>query len=433
MAPKDSGNPDPAAKSTPSPLRPAPFRWRSSGAARQAKLMCRHVGKLLNHQRDILSPKALEEIEAALQRTRAALGNRADRETLEKELENLDTVSNKWFKPYPNAVWRENVEVLLVALTVAMAVRTFFVQPFKIPTGSMQPTLYGVTSELLGPEVKIPTGIARIKEWFAGLSYIHREVEEDGSLEEVTSPFRIFIFNIFQTYRFAGKTHYIWFPPDYGSSTLEARAHVQPGQYFHKGEDLFKLRVTAGDHLFVDRVTYNFRPPARGEIVVFETHGITGLNRDQQDTFYIKRLCGLGGERLRLQKDYDAAGLGGLLGLPPEYMGTSRVPVGHLVVNGRPLSAATPHFENLYSFYGAQRGATELRYEENRYFGHAMLGLLQPGKEITIGTNNCFVMGDNTMSSYDSRYWGDFPRQKIIGRSCFVYWPISSRFGWGQR
>jgi len=34
----------------------------------------------------------------------------------------------------------------LVALAVAMGIRTFFLQPFKIPTGSMQPTLFGVTS-----------------------------------------------------------------------------------------------------------------------------------------------------------------------------------------------------------------------------------------------------------------------------------------------
>ena len=64
-------------------------------------------------------------------------------------MENLEKAANKWLKPYPNAAWRENVEVLLVALAVAMGIRTFFLQPFKIPTGSMQPTLYGVTSRNL--------------------------------------------------------------------------------------------------------------------------------------------------------------------------------------------------------------------------------------------------------------------------------------------
>ena len=35
-----------------------------------------------------------------------------------------------------------------------------------------------------------------------------------------------------------------------------------------------KMKVSAGDHLFVDRLTYNFRKPERGEIIVFETKGI---------------------------------------------------------------------------------------------------------------------------------------------------------------
>lgn len=42
-------------------------------------------------------------------------------------------------------------------------------------------------------------------------------------------------------------------------------------------------------------------------------------------------------------------------------------------------------------------------------------------------------MGDNTLNSFDSRDWGDFPREKTIGRSCFVFWPITDRFGWGSR
>jgi signal peptidase I len=40
-------------------------------------------------------------------------------------------------------------------------------------------------------------------------------------------------------------------------------------------------------------------------------------------------------------------------------------------------------------------------------------------------------MGDNTLNSSDSRYWGDFPEEKVIGKSFFVYWPLTERFGWG--
>src|SRR6202040_3286089 len=108
----------------------------------------------------------------------AAISAGADNTGLEKQMEKLEEVANKWLKPYPNAAWRENVEVLLVALTVAMGIRTFFLQPFKIPTGSMQPTLFGVTSvpdftrtmERAGletaPKVEYPPWKQRVKDWF---------------------------------------------------------------------------------------------------------------------------------------------------------------------------------------------------------------------------------------------------------------------------
>jgi signal peptidase I len=50
---------------------------------------------------------------------------------------------------------------------------------------------------------------------------------------------------------------------------------------------------------------------------------------------------------------------------------------------------------------------------------------------------NYMVMGDNTVNSFDSRAWGEFPAANVIGKSFFVYWPITTgdkgRFGWGHR
>ncbi|HKI69886.1 MAG TPA: S26 family signal peptidase, partial [Verrucomicrobiae bacterium] len=244
-------------------------------------------------------------------------------------MEELEFAANKWFNPYPNAVWRENVEVLLVALAVAMGIRTFFLQPFKIPTGSMQPTLYGVTSvpnfsqtliDMRGYEenkeyldekantaaeekiradynqqvkkrsaLVLPTGWERIRDWFEGYSYIHIVAPEDGRLQNIGKPVRFLIFNLKQTIVFNGKPITIWFPPDYGEVELAVRAGLRQNEMFRKGQDIVKIRVQSGDHLFVDRFTYNFRPPERGEIIVFDTHGITQLPSSQQDTFYIKR------------------------------------------------------------------------------------------------------------------------------------------------
>ena len=49
----------------------------------------------------------------------------------------------------------------------------------------------------------------------------------------------------------------------------------------------------------------------------------------------------------------------------------------------------------------------------------------------TVEPDHYMVMGDNTMNSLDSRSWGDFPAGNVIGKSFFVYWPITDRFGWG--
>jgi len=390
--------------------------------------MHKHVHILLDHQRDLLSPQAVQALQAGLQAMQNALGDRADKARLEHQMAALEKTAGQWLKPYPHAAWRENVEVLLVAFTVALGIRTFFLQPFKIPTGSMQPTLFGVTSEKLGPDFCPPGGWARIREWFAGVSYVHIVAKREGVLEAVDPPWGLPVFKVWQRLVVGGKTYIIWFPPDYGSppqGTLQFRAGLRPGQVFHKGEDIVNLRVQSGDHLFVDRVSYNFRRPTRGEIVVFETKGIPEEFRMQYgipgDQFYIKRLVGLGGETLALHEDHKVSGV--------PILGT--VPVGHLVINGQSLSAQSPHFNYLYSCNGASPSIRILPYEENHYCGHAMLMNLAPGQEFHVEPKHYYVMGDNTMNSLDSRYWTDFPESYAVGKPFCIYWPITSRFGWG--
>jgi len=120
-----------------------------------------------------------------------------------------------------------------------------------------------------------------------------------------------------------------------------------------------------------------------------------------------------------LEKDYDVKGV-------PGY---GIVSVGHLIVNGRSLSA-DPHFANVYSFPDASRGAKTFPYHENHYCGHAQVADLSGGNQVQVEPNHYYVMGDNTLNSADSRYWGDVPEQNVIGKSFFVYWPITTRFGW---
>lgn len=422
------------------------LKWFTSRTVRHAWQAANHVEKILRHQSDLLSREAIAAVQADIDNVRATCreGNKAD---VTASLATLEKTANKWLKPYPNSALRENIEVALVAIAVAMGIRTFFLQPFKIPTGSMQPTLYGVTDEnLVGKtNVTIPGPIqAFVEYWFNGVSYKHVVAKSGGEFRGATEPTKLVLFNLKQTIQVGGDTCTIWFPPD----GLLTRAGLvnQCGQptthVFKPGEDIIKLRIVSGDHLFVDRVSYNFRRPKRGDIVVFETHGITRLSRDQQDTYYIKRLCGLGGETLQLSNNVE------VLNVPGHYDFTctqqlENHPAGHLVVDGREITAATPHFENLYSFPGVGRGTKTVEYVANHYYGHGMIMSLAPGEKVQVPPDHYFVMGDNTFNSSDSRYWGDFEQEKVIGKSFFVYWPIGgtmfrgekreSRFGWAHR
>src|SRR5690348_16823118 len=149
------------------------FRWLTSKTARDALTAHKHYRRLLAAQIDLLTPQAIGPVQAKLNELHEAV-REGHTGRMNIKVDELQQTAEKWLKPYPNPAWRENVEVLLVALAVAMGIRTFFLQPFKIPTASMQPTLYGITSInlLTDTSYQRPTGWGRVKDWLGGATYL---------------------------------------------------------------------------------------------------------------------------------------------------------------------------------------------------------------------------------------------------------------------
>src|SRR4051812_28864737 len=110
---------------------------------KHSKLLLRHAQKYLRYKKDVLADN--DRVEVA---TRTDALDRALRmkngDSIKTEAEALDAKLHALTPVTWEAHWRENCEVILVAIIVAIGIRSYFLQPFKIPTGSMQPTLNGI-------------------------------------------------------------------------------------------------------------------------------------------------------------------------------------------------------------------------------------------------------------------------------------------------
>jgi signal peptidase I len=135
------------------------------------------------------------------------------------------------------------------------------------------------------------------------------------------------------------------------------------------------------DKLIVDKVSYRFNNPQRGDIVVFlPTDTIQKSDPTLKDAF-IKRLIGLPGDKVELQN-------------------------GRVYINNKPLQ------EN----YLAKGQLTSI---------DVCTSIAQPylSKPIIVPPNSYLMLGDNRRNSYDSRCWGTVPRNHIVGRAVVRFWP----------
>lgn len=150
---------------------------------KHSRLLLRHARKYLRYKRDLLSASDRDEIVAGIENLRYAL-HQHDRQRIHSTAEALDKTLHRLTPVTWESHWRENCEVILVAIVVAVGIRSYFLQPFKIPTGSMQPTLNGIIGR---PSTKpAPNILRQIGEFIVlGRNYINVVSREDDQVLQI--------------------------------------------------------------------------------------------------------------------------------------------------------------------------------------------------------------------------------------------------------
>ncbi len=124
------------------------------------------------------------------------------------------------------------------------------------------------------------------------------------------------------------------------------------------------------ERLMVDKWTYLFHAPSRGDVIVF----LSPPAANEPNTDFVKRIIGIPGDVITIR-------------------GTT------VIVNGTALNETyiSPQFQGAGG---------------------------NPVNNLVVPAGKYFVLGDHRSNSLDSRFWGFLPRANIIGRVALVYWPL---------
>lgn len=143
---------------------------------------------------------------------------------------------------------------------------------------------------------------------------------------------------------------------------------VQP--FFVRGASM-EPNFSDGEYLVIDELSYRWRVPQRGEVIVFRFPG-------SPSQFFIKRIIGLPGETVRIEH-------------------------GQVIIQNQEHPPGVVLDESTYLPSGTRTGGQE---------------------DMHLGEDEYFVLGDNRAASSDSRSWGVLSKKAIVGRTWIRAFPL---------
>ena len=418
---------------------------------KQSKELISLAQKVIAYRKDLLPVQAQQQISQATDQLATAIREQgSSAEQIEAQHQALGRLLQEHGGMlYGKGFFGSLVEDLLVAVIVIIGIRSFFFQPFIIPTNSMYPTYSGMNSIVYAADETPSAAMRLLNKVRLGSSHYAVKASQAGTVEipffshgpnsldnRIRSQqgglvrYQIVAarkwFGLLPTQKRAytlyvdGQAVQLQVPLDFnlddvirrrffpdapnladalhnlhrsGALNLaQSKPLLRTDQTVAARQPVLAFDITLGDALFVDRLSYHFKRPQVGDPFVFRTRNIPGIEGGV-DKYYIKRIGGAGGESIEIKE-------------------------GAIYADGK-LRDEVPAF-------------VKNANKEGDYEGYLNLKLLAKGQELHLPEDKFIALGDNSDNSLDSRSWGFVPDRSVIGKAIFIYYPFTPRWGVAQ-